>query len=200
MNVPYSAEFRDTTSNDALLASLGGQTPDGGGPGRVLELDSASAGPPSEVSVFRHDLARATSRQSCWHLVLLAGVCLFFCDVLNRRVAISSQDLSLAAHWAARWVPWRKKAAAAPSDVMDRLRERKESIAQQLDSRRRASQFELSQFESASPPPDAPRPDIAPHVLAALAPGPAPREITPEEQEESYTARLLRAKRRALER
>ncbi len=194
VNVPYSAEFRDTTSNDALLASLAAQSPQGGAPGRVVDVAADVAPAKSDASLFRHDLAKATSRQSCWHFVLLAGACLFFFDVLNRRVAISSHDLSSAAEWLARFVPWQKAAPAPASLVMNRLRARKQSIAQQLDDRRAAAQF-----EPPSPLPDAEFQEPSPDVQARTTPAAAPPQVMPDTDEESYTSRLLKAKRRALE-
>ena len=200
VNVPYSAEFRDTTSNDALLVSLATQTPQGGAAGRMVNLAATLAPADSEESLFRHDLAKATSRQSYWHLVLLAGACLFFFDVLNRRVAISQHDLALVSAWAGRLVPWQKAAVAQPSVVMNRLRESKQSIAQQLDDRRAAVRFEPTPAPVASVPPHETQANLpALELPAAPSPVTPPGSITPEQEEDSYTARLLKAKRRAVD-
>jgi hypothetical protein len=127
----------------------------------------------------------------------------FFCDVLTRRVAISADDFACAAQRIGRRVPWRRRVALAPSIVMERLRERKQSIAEQLESRQAAAQFEPP------PPPSAflplPIAVLPPEAHSAAQPAPlpatpaAPQRMTPDSEEDSYTSRLLKAKRRALD-
>ena len=70
VNVPYSDEFRDRATNDALLAQLAAVAPKGGAPGQLIERRRPSpgpTGPAAGVNTFRHDLPKATSSQDIWH-------------------------------------------------------------------------------------------------------------------------------------
>ena len=92
VNVPYSDEFRDRATNDALLGQLAALTPKGGAPGQTIE-SAADAPAPLEqllkVNTFRHDLPKATSSQDIWHYLVLAACCVFLADVFVRRVQVS---------------------------------------------------------------------------------------------------------------
>ena len=193
VTVPYSDEFRDLATNDALLGQLAALVPKGGAPGQVIE--AAGAGPPLEqlvaVNTFRHDLLKASSRQDIWHYLVLLGCCLLFGDVFIRRVQVNLAWVGPLAGRTARLVLRRRPAPAAPA-TMDRLRSRKAEVAGQFDQLRAAARFEAAPErtvnldaldESAAPPP------------AAAAPSqPPPAQQKPEE--ESYTERLLRAKKK----
>ena len=101
VNVPYSAEFREAGTNDALLASLAAMTPQGGSPGVMIPASdsSNSALAVLQSNSFRHDLPKAETMLDIWpSLVWLAG-CLFFADLFTRRVAM---DLNWVARLAAR--------------------------------------------------------------------------------------------------
>jgi hypothetical protein len=191
VDVAYSAEYRDLESNDALLARLAEQAPRRGTAGRMIRLPGPSL-PPVEANVFRHDLPPAVTRQPSWHWMVLAAACLFFCDVFNRRVAIpwAAVGRAAAAPWSAARATLRGQRAAprVESVVMDRLRRRKAEVGQELDVRREQTRFE-SPAESLEPLVEEPPRD---------APGQSPQEVptlAKAGEDDSYTARLLKAKR-----
>ncbi|MEX2140003.1 MAG: VWA domain-containing protein [Pirellulales bacterium] len=194
VNVPYSAEYLDREPNDGLLKDLASLTPKGSEPGVVIE-DKTGGGIDAllEFNPFRHNLQKATSRQDVWHWLLLAGACLFFADVFNRRVTI---DLAWTRPYLTRALDkvFRREPVAVPSATMERLRSRKAAIAQQLDERRAAVRFE--------PAPDAPTDGAALDDAAGLSTArpkseARPQQIAPQaEQPEDYTSRLLKAKKR----
>ena len=198
VNVPYSDEFRDRQTNEGLLKSLAGLEPKQGAPGKVIADDNPNDTPTQqmakllEVNTFRHDLPPATSSQDVWPLLLLVGACLFFGDVLVRRVAINFDWLGPILY-KVRDRLLRRQAVAVPDVVMDRLRTRKAEVGDQLEQRRAATRFE--------PTPDAPA--AAPSIEEQL-PAPKPSEskpppktdLGPEKEAESYTSRLLKAKKK----
>jgi hypothetical protein len=193
VNVPYSAEFLDREPNEGLLKDLASMEPKGSQPGEVIE-DKTGQGLEGllEYDTFRHNLTKAISRQDVWHWLLLAGACLFFADVFNRRVTV---DLSWAKPYVTRALDkvLRREPAPVASPTMERLRSRKAAIASQIDERRAAVRFE--------PERDAPA------SSSELDEGTAPKErtkpkaptepIAPQAAEpEDYTGRLLKAKKR----
>ena len=73
MNVPYSAEYKDTKSNISLLEDLAGVTPTGGEAGLLLEGGLAAEQLPAllETDTFRHNLPLkpqvvVTCGHCCW--------------------------------------------------------------------------------------------------------------------------------------
>ena len=198
VNVPYSAEFRDLDSNDALLANLAAQIPQSGAPGQVIDVAHVPSTPESGGDVFRRDLPLAVSRQPCWHWMILAASCLFFCDVFNRRVGLSAAVFSPLAQRVRGWV--RRRAVQEQSTpVMDRLRARKDEVSQHLDDRRAAARFEPA-VDAVTGLPQEP----APIDVGSAAPVPpstpaAAPNLTPQQDEDSYTSRLLKAKRKVWE-
>jgi hypothetical protein len=196
VNVPYSDEFRDRGANDALLAQLAAVQPKGGPPGQLIEnpADLNAIGNLPEFNSFRHDLPKATSSQETWHWLVLMASCVFLGDVFIRRVSVHFD-----------WLPpllvrlrdfiLRRQAAPAQPQYIERLKSRKAEVAGRLDQLRAATRFEL--------PAQVPA-DVKP--LDELAP-PAPPEpkgqgpsLAPEKkEEETYTERLLKAKKKAWE-
>lgn len=196
VDVPYSAEFRSRQADEELLRTLASLVPKGGKAGAVIR-DQSGADKLDELlktNTFRHDLMKATGSQDIWHYLLFAGGCLFFFDVLVRRVTVS-----LA------WVPpmvgrlrdrLRGEVHAPPEEFIQRLRSRKAEVDERLEQRRAAARFE--------PQPDAPvQSDVveqelgqAARVLPTSKPRPAAGLSPLERQEESYTERLLKAKKR----
>ncbi len=188
VNVGYSDEFRDREPNRPLLEELASLSPTGGRPGQVLGQLGASFQPSTgkKPNPFRHDLPRSTASQDVWHWLMLAAACLFFTDVLNRRV-------SLGFAWARPWVEYvrtkifRREARVERTETIGRLRSTKQTVTDQLADRQRGTRFE--------PDPTVPtseRPDPSPQDDRA-----APPSLEPEQEEESYTERLLKAKERA---
>ncbi len=195
VSVPYSDEFRAKPANLSLLEQLAQLVPDGGEPGRLVPLpeDTQPIEPALDVNSFRHDLPKATSSQDVWfHLVFLAG-CLFFFDVFVRRVQVS-----LA------WVPplagrirdriLRRAPSAPEPETIERLRSRKAEVMQQVDQLRAATRFEPAE------PPSSTAAEIEEFKTPTAAAAAPPRQqpgLAPEQEEESYTARLLKAKKKA---
>jgi hypothetical protein len=92
VNVPYSPEYRDRETNEALLLSLVRLRPKDGGEGKVIEGRLAPGTDFSDMlktDTFRHDLAKAVSSQNVWPWVLVLGSVLFLADVFVRRVQVS---------------------------------------------------------------------------------------------------------------
>jgi len=203
INVPYSEEFRDRQADEGLLKTLAGLAPRSGLPGKVIDYSLKTADRAARVrqmllvNTFRHDLPKATSSQDIWHLLLLIASCLFFCDVFVRRVNVSfAWAAPLAAQLKARLL--RREVLSAPAETMQRLRSRKAEVGEQLEQRRSALRFEperdadvdlgvLSE-DAASPGSQPAKPAAGPGAL-----GPQ------QEQADSYTSRLLKAKQRVWE-
>lgn len=203
VNVPYSAEFLDREPNEELLKALAALSPRGGQPGVVIEEPKAS-GPLTakaivqkwlDFNTFRRDLPEATAPQPIWHLLAAAAACLFLADVFIRRVHISFAWLAPAWGAVVRTV-LRRPAEAAPSPVMARLRSRKAEVTQSLEQRRAAARFE--------PTPDAPtEPTLVAEVINEAGdqpkpPRPTATPVAPDAaaEEDTYTSRLLKAKKK----
>jgi Mg-chelatase subunit ChlD/uncharacterized membrane protein len=191
VNVPYCDEFRDRGTNKALLDELAGMTPKGAGskPGKVIQAapDAKRTDALLAVDTFRHgELPKATSSQDAWFYLLLVGSCLFFFDVFFRRVQVS---LAWVAPLAGRII--RRQPQPAQVETMERLRSRKAEVAGRIEQLRSDARFE--------PAPDSTariediQPAAAPKPERPAAPSIAHKE---KPEEESYTERLLRAKRR----
>src|SRR5262249_53365636 len=91
VNVPYSREFLDSTTNEALLLQLASLTPRGGQPGEIIRLPDNTADWKrwKGSNVFRPDLPRGQSQTSVWPLLMLVAAGVFFADVFHRRVALN---------------------------------------------------------------------------------------------------------------
>ena len=66
--MPYSDEFRDRETNEALLGTIAGLAPKGGEPGEVIP-GTLAPGRVDEllaVNTFRHDLPKAISSHDIW--------------------------------------------------------------------------------------------------------------------------------------
>nr|MCU0982387.1 glutamine amidotransferase [Pirellulaceae bacterium] len=198
VNVPYSSEFREFQTNLPMLESLAAMTPKEGQPGQVADADLAPDQFETLLSfdTFREGLRRAVSRQDIWPIVLLIVAGVFWGDVFIRRVTVHFYWVVPAARWLiARLM--RRQAEATADVVIERLRSQKAAIGQQIDERRAAARFEPQMDEAAGGPlPDDVLRDAA--VPTPQTP-PRPREETTVsgEQDSSYTARLLEAKKKA---
>jgi uncharacterized membrane protein len=200
VNVPYSAEFRERDTNRALLTALARRRPQGGEPGEVIEgeLEDEQRAQLLQVNTFRRGLAPAISSQHVWPLVLVFTACLFFADVFVRRVTVGFEWLGPAVG-RVRARLFRQATPMEVEDRLERLRSRKAAIAEQIDERRAATRFE----PAASAGDDDREADAI--LREAAGPGTASRrpetsepQLRPQDQEgESYTERLLKAKRRA---
>ncbi|MGE0756266.1 MAG: glutamine amidotransferase [Pirellulaceae bacterium] len=200
VNVPYSAEFRERESNLALIQAMARTRPRGGQSGQVLEQALAPGPAHTKTDTFRGGLPPAVSSQDVWPLTLVIMSCVFFADVLIRRVTVSWQWLpALVARLRGYLRAGRDRMPT--EERLDQLRSRKAAIADKIDERRAATRFE--------PVADSPPPAATPDELlrAASGGGAEPKrltesvrsaEVAPEKPEaESYTARLLKAKQQA---
>lgn len=203
VNVSYSPELRDREPNLSLLSSIAALTPRGGEHGILTAALTAQA--PLATDFFRHDLAKASGRRDLWPALVLAAVLLFVADVFIRRVAFEAKWLLLPITWAQTRL-LRRRAPAATTPSMERLKVRKEEIAKQVNERRAAATraTTASQPKPPTKPSPAPRsaeptkpqpermpvapPAAAEHSDASAAPAAAPPE--------DYTSRLLKAKRK----
>jgi uncharacterized membrane protein/Mg-chelatase subunit ChlD len=194
VNVPYSPEFRDRETNEALLANLARLEPKDGPPGVVIE-DATGRGDAKElakINTFRHDLPKATSRQDVWHYALLIAGLTFFFDVFFRRVQVSLAWVPPLAGRLRDRLLGREPQATTDEGVWRRP-DHKAEVGEQLEQRRAATRFEPASDQPA---------DLSLLEEQIAAPSTeAPRELgrtglTPEAQEEeSYTSRLLKVKK-----
>jgi hypothetical protein len=200
VNVPYSAEFRERLTNEPLLTSLASLKPRGGAQGELIE-DPAQQDRIEEllkINSFRKDLPKATSSQEAWHLLVLVASVLFFYDVFVRRVTI---NLDWAKPYAARVrdkLLGREPKPAQP-EYLARLRSRKAEVTEQIEQQKAATRFEPQrdapsgtgaldeELRGAGPVAEKPR-------------GTMPSSsLQPQKEEESYTDRLLKAKKKVWE-
>jgi hypothetical protein len=198
LNVGYSSEFRDRQTNTSLLQALASVTPKDGEPGKII--DGQSIDELLATNPYRRDFPLATSRQDIWPLLLLCGGCLFFFDVFIRRVAVNFNWVPPALAYA-RDTILRRDHEPVETPTMDRLRSRKAEVSQQLEARHAKARFDLQR--------DAP-PTVSAIEEELAGPGPAAAERkrpsagdlspgAPAEEEEGYTSRLLKAKKKVWE-
>jgi uncharacterized membrane protein len=203
VNVGYSEEFRDRETNLPLLESLAKLQPAGGKPGVVVGSETATMLSQNVNQVvnllgpnpYRRDLPPAVASQSIWpYLVLLAAI-VFFTDVLVRRVQMGFEWLERGWDWVAVNVFGRRAMEAAPA-TLSRLQSRKAEVQQQFEAQRAATRFEAA--SDAEPATGEPSP------LASLDQPTRPATAAPQgtgglkqeaAEQESYTSRLLKAKK-----
>ena len=189
VNVPYSDEFRDRAANESLLGELAKIEPKGGKPGLVIE-PVADAEP---ANTFRHgELAKATSSQDVWYFVVLLASGLFFFDVFFRRVQVSLAWVPPMAGRAWNFV-LRREGKPVVVETMQRLRSRKAEVTGHIDQLRADARFEAPET-----PVDIGILDEQPGPATSLpTPTSGPEDATSQKtDEESYTERLLRAKKK----
>jgi uncharacterized membrane protein len=193
VTLPYSPEFADLESNTALLRRLSEAT----GGNVYAEDDAALTEVVRNGEVFRKATASAQSPQPMWYwLVLLAGLGLFF-DVAVRRIAIDPSEVSVAAVKVWDKLRGRAEAAVTTPVFIERLKSRKAAVGESLERERTARRFEPG---AEAPVAAVTTADAA--VSARIAPPrPQPRPQAPaaEAPVDEAFARLMKAKRKALE-
>lgn len=201
VSVPYASEYRFRATNEPLLRSLAGLAPPEGQAGSFIEARPSSADGQSgfdvaaalNVNSFRHDLPRAESLEAAWTYVVVLAACLFFADVFVRRVQVRFGWLATVSRNTVGRLLGRAP-DDQPPEYIARLRGRKQEVADEIEQRKAAARFEpdsrlpaadappFDRSGDASSPPSTPTPDSGPRV-----------------EEETYTDRLLKAKKRVWE-
>ncbi len=200
VTVPFSDEYRVRQANLRLLEQLAGQKPKGGLSGVFgPALERSAMNQLLETNSYRGGLPPAKSLQDVWATAVLIGASLFFADVFIRRVAL---DWGLPLRMLAARLKGRKSSVQdrERQATLDRLRSRKSTVSDDIDRQRASTQFEpdAESLETSSASGNA-----AASFGIASSDAPARDPRTPEkpkleaEQEQSYTSRLLDAKRKA---
>jgi uncharacterized membrane protein/Mg-chelatase subunit ChlD len=200
VNVPYSDEFRQQETNTEFLTTLASLKPDGGEAGKLIEGDLGGDDEQLlQVDTFRGGLPPAFSSRDIWPWLLVAAAVAFFADVFVRRVTIGTEWMQPALAWVSTNV-LRRQREEAPDQRLERLRSRKAAIEGEIDARRAATRF-APEVET---PGERELRDVIEEAGSArpIEPPRPLREVTlqpGQEQEEDYTSRLLKAKRKAWE-
>jgi uncharacterized membrane protein len=201
VTVPYSAEFRERESNQGLLTTLANNKPAGGQPGKVIQGELAKGAVDrlvASVDTFRRTLAKAISSEDFWPIFLLIAAIIFLIDVFIRRVTVHFYWVLPALAYAYHRVRGHEQ-QAVPDERLARLRNRKAAISSQIDERRAAARFEPVVDEAVSAPPDYEQviSDASGGGAGPAAPRPTSQSQTPQTEQETYTERLLAAKKKA---
>jgi Mg-chelatase subunit ChlD len=188
VSVGFSPEFKDRTTNAAFLRALAATAPKGGTAGNVLAMADADAPHATDgsASVFRSGLSLGANSRDAWQLLAFLASCMFFADVLVRRVQLSPTWLAARFRRARR--PEQEKLDTR--ETASRLRSRKQQVADQLNRRQAASRF--------APPDDSqlPAPALSAPNASHLADSPTSTvpDASKEGEHNEYIARLLKAK------
>lgn len=203
VSVPYSDEYRNRETNLGLLDMLAGLEPNDGKPGKMIQgaMERGNVDQLVEVDTFRHDLKKAVSSNDIWPLLLLALGCLFLADVFVRRVQFSWDWLAPVTAVLGRFV-LRPQQETQPDERLQRLRSRKHEATAGHDQRRAAARFEpqseaqvdVAVLDESSAAAEEARRRAARPSGSGTAMGPA------QPEEETYTERLMKAKKEALKR
>ncbi len=203
VNIGYSNEFRDRETNTPLLKSIAELPAKKGKPGNLMpplpdvpsdtEKAEKLLQPQLATDPFRRDLPQAISRQDIWPWLILAASCIFFGDVFVRRVQVNFGWLVPI------WVRFvdivlrRERHTAAP-ETMARLRSRKAEVDRSIESRRAAARFEPDTTTPVDP--NAIQTAEAQPTSIAKPTPPAAKPVAETEPEDTYTSRLLKAKKK----
>ena len=185
LNISYPPEYRDLQSNRDLLENVASVTE-----GRVIEPGDAEA-----VDFFPRAAMVNYRMQDAWPILLLVALCLFFSDVAVRRIAVD--PVEIGAKGKRLWAYLRRRPPpAAATETMERLRSVKQEVGEDFRRHRRFEATpELAETESVLDQPQRPQTTPEPKRPPSAS-GPDEGLATqPEQREEGYTGRLLRAKR-----
>ena len=198
VSVPYSEEYRNKETNDALLEMLANLKPAGGERGQLIEgpIERGQLQPLLDIDTFRRTLQKAVSSSDIWPPLIFFMACIFLGDVFIRRVQLSYEWLRPVVAWVRTHVLRRSTAVAQPDERLERLKSRKQQSTATHEERRASARFE--------PTPDA---EVDTRVLDAGAtaappvqrPASSSQQMTPTGPEaETYTERLMKAKKQAM--
>lgn len=193
--VSYAPEYKDTDANQALLERLALATG-----GRVLSPND---------NVFFHDSTRTKVPQDLWPRLLWLAIALFPLDIFIRRVMLDRKQVRTWLEKILAALPLIggrfRKDRPAVDPTLNALLARKESL-RKAEEQRKVFQASEAEMRAAAPPPVSGTPTAAGPGAAAPAPPPArrdqPAQIAPaaaDGEEENYTSRLLKAKKRAMD-
>ncbi|MEX0818328.1 MAG: glutamine amidotransferase, partial [Pirellulaceae bacterium] len=201
VNVPYSSEFRDRETNMVLLKALAATKPRGGKPGALIEQPASGetdADRPA-VDTFRPGLPPSISSQDVWPLFLIIAAGIFFADVFVRRVTVDLEWLGPVLAWLRLHLLGREE-TEHHEERLERLRSRKAAIVGEIDERRAATRFEPTMSETGDTEVtlDQVMQDVAGGTTPSDRPAQPTSQLSPADaEEESYTSRLLKAKKKA---
>lgn len=205
VTIAYSPEFRDLVTNEPLLLRVADDTE-----GRVLSFNTDSE------TVYAHNMPPTITRTPVWETLLKLAIIAFLMDIAIRRIAIDPIRIlattrayigSLAGRFGAG-----KRAEATLTDlksVRDRVRSERTTqggggdipAATTIPASEEAGPAATTKFETTSAP-GKPAKDLVDALgghKTSGEPKPATDKKKKEGEQESTTARLLKAKRRARE-
>jgi len=203
VNVPFSSEFSDRETNEGLIYSLASLTPQGGEAGAIIDGDVTEENFDQllETNTFRAGLRRAVSSQGIWPIILVICAVLFFADVFVRRVQVGFGWVPASANWIRTHV-FGRQAVEKTSEPISRLQQRKAEVSRQIEEKRAATRFAptVEDAQSKSRNLDEVVKDVSgERKQSETRSTPASKSsIAPSEAEDSYTARLLAAKKKAM--
>ena len=198
INVPYSTEFTDREANLSLLQNLANFKPTGGGEGQVIDGELSDRGLQQLLGFdyFRPTLTHAVGIEDVWPWLVLVCSTVFLGDVFIRRVAVD-----LAPVW--RWLGDQRRRFTGGEEVerkasLARLQSRKAEIEQSIETRRSATRFEPQLDESKMSGQAKLDAVIGDEIeKTPRRPERIVRDEAADQEETSYTSRLLDAKRKA---
>lgn len=206
VSVPYSDEYRELRSNPASLETIATVT---NGATNFLKI-RANGTPDLDRSLkgvdhFRRDpsLVNPKAYADLWPNLLWLACILFLADVAVRRIAPDVDRMRKVV--ADQWLKLRGREVVPSTEYMEKLRNRKAEVGDQIDRSRAATRFE------APPPAEGSRPLGEPlldrrsesneptrqRAPTSLTPGLGAEGPKPES--EGYTNRLLKAKKKVWE-
>lgn len=184
VTIPYSPEFADMESNSALMRKLSETTG-----GKVYtEGDRELADVARGGGIYRPSVA-TKALQPVWYWLLLIAGCGFLGDVAVRRIALVPAEMADRAR--RTWDRLRGRTVEPKTEFLERLQSTKTAVGETLERAKSTRRFEPA-GEASLPP-----------LASAAAPPPLPKPVsepTPAEAtSDDAFARLIKAKRKALE-
>ena len=206
VSVPYSDEYRELRSNPASLETIATVT---NGATNFLKI-RADGTPDLDRSLkgvdhFRRDanLLNPKAYADLWPNLLWLACVVFLADVAVRRIAPDVDRMRKVV--ADQWLKLRGREVVPSTEYMEKLRNRKAEVGEQIDRSRAATRFE------APPPAEGSRP-LGEPLLDQRSESTEPRRQRaptsptsglgaegPKTAPEGYTNRLLKAKKKVWE-
>jgi hypothetical protein len=195
VNVPYSSEYRYQPANDPLLRFLASPI-EGPSIGYIHAVPLERENIPQIVQhdTFRRDLQPSMSSRQIWPWMLVFSSYIFFADILTRRLALDFHA------WRNRllriWANWRNP-TSHDGQTLESLRRTKAAITEKLERRKSTTHFEPTKEEQTAGDMAEPLDNLeAPIKTTPTKPPAAEHSTSPiPEPQESFTSRLLRAKK-----